>query len=254
MIENLCNLEELKIGHHTFKTLELQDNKVDDLKKLLVSELPETYLSKSSFEETMKSLGESVAFKKLKLKFPTKKNIRSGDVGEVMARTYIEKHLDYRVPIKKLQWRDHRDMAMRGDDVIAISIDGNNIKFIKCEAKSVQKLSNAILNEARKELDQYEGKPSIHTLDFIIERLKSMGDKEKELAFKLEKHIYNEQIKLQDVSHLLFVFTKSNPNLLQKTAFEAYKGNICQISIGLKIKEHQNFIRSVFVSLDEPYE
>lgn len=251
MIEDLCDLDEINIGQHTFKVLELKEDNFDALKNLLISEFPETYLSKLSFERTMVLLGKEAAYKKLKSKFPRGKKLRSGDVGEVISRTYIEKHLDYVVPIKKLQWRDHREMAMRGDDVIAIKIDGDEIKFIKCEAKSVQSLNTNTLEEARKELDQYDGKPSPHSLDFIIERLYEI--KNEELATKLEMHKYNNQIRKKDVKHLLFVFTKSNPNNLQKVAFEAYEGEYCQISVGLKIKKHQDFITSVFKELDDIY-
>ena len=208
MIESLCTLTEVKRDQHTFKALELKDENFETLKNILVSEFSETYLSKSSFERTMKSLGQQAAYSKLKSKFPQGKKLRSGDVGEVISRTYIEKHLDYVVPIKKLQWRDHREMAMRGDDVIAIKIDGDDIRFIKGEAKSVQSLNNKTLAEARKELDQHDGKPSPHSLDFIIERLHDIGNEE--LAEKLEVHKHHKRIRKQDVKHLLFVFTNSN--------------------------------------------
>ncbi|MFX2144868.1 Hachiman antiphage defense system protein HamA [Acinetobacter baumannii] len=252
MIESLCELAELKLDQHTFKVLELKDENFEALKNILVSEFPETYLSKSSFERTMELLGQQAAYSKLKSKFPKGKKLRSGDIGEVISRTYIEKHLDYIVPIKKLQWRDHREMAMRGDDVIAIKIDGDDIKFIKCEAKSVQSLNRNTLEEARKELDQHDGKPSPHSLDFIIERLYEIGNKE--LAEILEVHKYHKRIRKQDVNHLLFVFTKSNPNLLQKNAFEAYTGDFCQISVGLKTKKHQELITTVFEELNNKYE
>src|SRR5690606_21510591 len=140
----------------------LKDENFETLKNILVSEYSETYLSKSSFERTMKSLGQQAAYSKLKSKFPQGKKLRSGDVGEVISRTYIEKHLDYVVPIKKLQWRNHREMDMRGNDVIAIKIDGDEKQFIKGEAKSVQSMNNKTLDEARKELDQHDGKPSPH--------------------------------------------------------------------------------------------
>ena len=252
MIESLCTLTEVKRDQHTFKALELKDENFETLKNILVSEFSETYLSKSSFERTMKSLGQQAAYSKLKSKFPQGKKLRSGDVGEVISRNYIEKHLDYVVPIKKLQWRDHREMAMRGDDVIAIKIDGDDIQFIKGEAKSVQSMNNKTLDEARKELDQHDGKPSPHSLDFIIERLHDIGNEE--LAEKLEVHKHHKRIRKQDVKHLLFVFTNSNPNLLQKTAFEAYTGDFCQISIGLKTEKHQDIVTSVFEELNSKYE
>lgn len=58
MIESLCTLTEVKRDQHTFKALELKDENFETLKNILISEFSETYLSKSSFERTMKSLGQ----------------------------------------------------------------------------------------------------------------------------------------------------------------------------------------------------
>lgn len=55
MIESLCTLAEIQLDQHNFKVLELKDENFDALKNILVSEFPETYLSKSSFERTMKA-------------------------------------------------------------------------------------------------------------------------------------------------------------------------------------------------------
>ena len=53
-----------------------------------------------------------------------------------MATDYIEEETGYTVPIRKLRWRDHMNMSMRGDDVIGIVITPQNqtLKFLKAEA------------------------------------------------------------------------------------------------------------------------
>ena len=55
------------------------------------------------------------------------RQIRSGDLGEIYATEWIDAHSGgYRAPIKRLRWKDHRNMAMRGDDVIGILQDAAN--------------------------------------------------------------------------------------------------------------------------------
>ena len=252
MIEDLCEITEVKLNQHIFKVLNLKDEYFLHFKELIIAKLPEYYLSTTSFQRTMILLGKEAAYKKLKLKFPQVLKLRSGDLGEVISSSYIEHHLDYLVPINKIQWRDHRDMAMRGDDVIALKIEGDNFKFIKCESKSAQKLSTSTLDEARKELDSFDGRPSPHSIEFIIERLYESG--KQSLAEKLEIFNYTKTIKKSDVKHLLFVITKSNPDSLQRKAFESYIGDFCQISIGMKVDKHPELVNEVFSGLEKKYE
>ena len=50
--------------------------------------------------------------------------MRSGDLGEIYATEWIDSsERRLRAPIKRLRWKDHRNMAMRGDDVIGILQD-----------------------------------------------------------------------------------------------------------------------------------
>ena len=52
------------------------------------------------------------------------------------------------------------------------------------------------------------------------------------------------------MEHLLFTFTGSNPNNLQKEILEAYDGDIRQHAVGLRIKTHQKFIADVFEEVE----
>ena len=63
------------------------------------------------------------------------------------------------LPIKRLRWKDHRNMAMRGDDVIAILQDAQTqrLHFLKTEAKSRAALTAQVLTEARAGLDKDGG-------------------------------------------------------------------------------------------------
>ena len=121
----------------------------------------------------------------MKTKLPTKKNIRSGDLGEILSTEFIDAETPYQVSIKRLRWKDHRDMAMRGDDVIGIipASEDKKINFLKTEAKSRAALNTATVQQARAALNDHDGLPSPHALAFVADRLYEMGNEELPASF-----------------------------------------------------------------------
>ena len=73
----------------------------------------------------------------VKNRLPTGKAIRSGDLGEILATEYVDQETNSRVPIKRLRYKDDQQMAMRGDDVIAVRPGPKRMtQVLKVEAKS----------------------------------------------------------------------------------------------------------------------
>ena len=228
------------------RILELKADAFDDLVATMVDTLPDHYIAPEAIAGTLERLGKSAAAAKLRVKIPEVKKIRSGDIGEVLTTDYVEDYTDYIVPIRKLRWSDHPNMAMRGDDVIGILVnpEEQTIRFLKAEAKSYKALSRKVLQEARTELDLDDGLPAPHALAFVSERLREIGNQK--LADLIEKVQLVDGISASQVEHLLFTFTASNPVTLQKEALESYDGNIKQSSVGFRVAEHQEFIARVY--------
>ena len=233
-------------GQHLFKKVKLKGAEFQSLIEELTDLLPDYYVDPLSMASTLERLGKPAAAAKLRLKLPEVTKIRSGDIGEILTTDYIDEKTIFSVPIRKLRWKDHRNMAMRGDDVIGVLINQENqtIKFLKAEAKSNQSLSRNILIKARDELDLDEGLPAPHALEFVAERLRETGNQA--LANLIEKAQLVDGIGTSQVEHLLFTFTASNPERLQKEAFENYSGNIKQSSVGFQVSNHQKLIGSVY--------
>lgn len=234
------------VNQHSFRVLTLKQQEFDNLKNALIGVLPDYYVDPQSIAGTLARLGKSAAAQKLLTKIPEVKNIRSGDIGEILASDYIEESLGFNVPIRKLRWRDHRNMAMRGDDVIGIIVDQQQqtIKFLKAEAKANKKLGRGILEDARKELDLDDGFPAPHALEFVAERVRETGNQA--LSDLIEKVQLVDGIRANQVEHLLFTFTASNPGTLQKESLDAYDGNIKQTSVGFRVTDHQELIAGVY--------
>lgn len=234
------------LNNHTFKKIEFIETQFQNLVNELINILPNYYVDPLSIAQTLERLGKPAAANKLRIKLPEAIKTRSGDIGEILTTDYIDEKTIYSVPIKKLRWKDHRNMPMRGDDVIGILVNQKlqTIKFLKAESKSNKAISRAVLSKAREELDLDKGLPAPHALEFVAERLRETG--RQDLANLIEKAQLVDGINSNQVEHLLFTFTSSDPDTLQKESFETYAGDIKQSSVGFKINQHRELIENVF--------
>lgn len=209
--------------------------------------VPSHYASEEQVARALARLGKPAAAALIESKLPTTKQIRSGDLGEIYATDWIEAHSGgYRAPIKRLRWRDHRNMAMRGDDVIGILQDpqSQRLQFLKTEAKSRAALTTQVLTEARAGLDKDGGLPSAHALHFISARLLELDSLP--LADAIDDALLKHGIPPQSVRHLLFTFSGNAPDAMLAASLQAYPGPINQWGIGLRVEGHGAFIGAVY--------
>lgn len=180
-------------------------------------------------------------------KLPTTKAIRSGDLGEIFATEWINAHSGgYHAPIKRLRWKDHRNMAMRGEDVIGIHQDPKTqrLQFLKTEAKSRATLTAQVVTEARGNLDKDAGLPSGHALSFISERLLDLGNEP--LTDAIDDALLKYGIPPASVRHLLFTFSGNSPEAMLTASLQTYSGVFNQWGIGLHVDGHAAFIGSIY--------
>lgn len=241
-----CELAQEHMGNRELRTLTVIDGNAEAAVTQLADIVPNHYIDPLSIAHTLERLGKPAAAEKLRSKLPQTKKMRSGELGEILATEYVESHTDYSVPIKKLRWSDHREMAMRGDDVIGIKRSRGNtrLRFLKTEAKSRAVASTEVLEEARGALDADESKPAPHALAFVADRLREAGDIE--LADLIDEAQWKHGIAKRQLEHLLFLFSGSCARKLQKKILEDYQGDIPQIAVTVRAKDHQVFISDVF--------
>lgn len=209
--------------------------------------VPGHYASEEQVARAFARLGKPSAAALIESKLPTTKQIRSGDLGEIYATEWINAHSGgYSAPIKRLRWKDHRNMAMRGDDVIGVLNDpqSERLQFLKTEAKSRAILSAQVLTEARAGLDKDGGLPSAHALHFISARLLELGNLP--LADAIDDALLKLGISPRDVRHLLFTFSGNAPDALLDASLQAYAGPIDQRGVGLRVEGHGAFIGAVY--------
>jgi hypothetical protein len=88
--------------------------------------------------DDVQRLGYKVAAEILRAQLPQTDRGRSGDLGEILATELVEEEIGLRVPVRRLRYKDGRNMAMRGDDFIGAGYGGDDTKLwlLKGEAKS----------------------------------------------------------------------------------------------------------------------
>lgn len=209
--------------------------------------VPTHYAAEERIARALQRLGKPAAAQLIIDSLPQTAQIRSGDLGEIYAMEWINAHSGYRAPIKRLRWKDHRNMAMRGDDVIGLILDPatRRLRFLKTEAKSRVTLRAQTLQEARAGLDKDGGRPSSHALAFVSARLLELGN-EMPLVDAIDDALCRHGVPIESVRHLLFTFSGNAPEALLTQALQAYPGPIGQLGVGLHVDGHAEFVGAVY--------
>lgn len=243
--DDWCTIVSSNVGAHSLQVLSSKPGDLDQGIEETAAIVPTHYAAEERLAHLLKRFGKLGAAQFIEGKLPTTKQIRSGDLGEILATEFIAAKTEYSAPIKRLRWKDHRNMAMRGEDVIGIAIDDNGtIKILKTEAKSRVTLSSAVVASARSGLDKDNGLPSAHALSFISTRLFESGYQD--LANAIDDAQLVHGIKGHNVKHLLFTLSGNNPMNLLQNSLKAYVGAIAQTSVGIRITGHADFVKSVY--------
>lgn len=243
---NWCDQAVEDVGPHTLHVMTARAEDTAHGRAAVAGIVPGHYAAEEQVARILRRLGRPATAAFIEGKLPTTKAIRSGDLGEILATEYIADLTPYSVPIKRLRWKDHRNMAMRGDDVIGLIRDPatGRLRFLKAEAKSRAALPAGVVAEARSGLDKDSGLPSPHALQFISARLMEAG--EDDLADAIDDALLKHGIAPQSVKHLLFTFSGNDPANHLRASLQDYAGGIAQQCVGIRVAAHGAFVAEVY--------
>ena len=194
------------------------------------------------------SLGATETAKIVREQLPSTQRARSGDMGEILATELAENELQYSVPIRRLRWKDGRNTALRGDDLIGV-IDGDiTLRLLKGESKSRAALSSTTVKEAGETLDMNRGRPHRHSVIFVANCLRQQS--REALAQKLEEAALN-GFRSASVAHMLFVLSGNSPGRLLSQHLKSIAARRARIryAVGVQIPDHREFIQELFEEL-----
>lgn len=217
----------------------------------LIERVRSHYKSLESIRQDIETLGFSDAAAVLKLLMPgaDDKKDKSGGLGEIIAVELVEEKLNYKVPIRKLHYKDHRSMAMRGDDFIGVTYteQDNKLYLLKGEAKSAQNIGSDTIDAAREALEDYHGRCTPHSLLFVAERLLQSNDgNDKSIGRKLQKEAIHGTLPKNRIGHFLFTLTGFPAKPAHLADFENADPERPQYIVNFRIADHSGFIDKVF--------
>ena len=244
LFDQWCDEVTHVIGVHSIVVLRTDEQREAVGLEAVAKAIPAQYVSTRRYARLLKLLGKNGAAEYLRDRLPQAQALRSGDLGEVLALTFVEEHTAWGHTVKKLRWKDHRDMPMRGDDLLAIRVDGDQVRLLKGEAKSRRRMSRHVLQEAEEALKANDGRPSPHALAFYADRLDEEGHDD--LADAILTMQYGHGIPTNRVSHMLFSFSGNDPESLLRGLLENYEGEFEQAYVGLCVENHRRFVHDVF--------
>jgi hypothetical protein len=231
------------VPHPRHNIIKLESNPpYKDVIKELSDKIPSHYVP----HEILEKWGRTRLAKYLINKLPTKQNSRSGELGEILATEYINGGgLPFEVPIKRLRWKDTREWPMRGEDVLAFNFKATKLGLLKVEAKSYKQLTDKVVSQARKALDNNSGLPLPYTLGFIMERL--YESKQDAKADRIEEYVSGKLPAESQIAHLMFTFSQNDPvHAFMTDTQEKKKKAIKQHYVALLVAEHQEIIREAY--------
>jgi hypothetical protein len=237
--------EKITINRHTLWLLCEKENTRSGVTAKLRSLMQDHYVAPEVTAQQLARWGAPETAKLLRERLPTKKTSRSGEIGEILATEIAEAYMGYDVPIRRLRWKDGRDMALRGDDIIGVTPGtSGKPRFLKGEAKSREQLSSSVVNEAAAALDRDNGRPSRHSVVFLCDRLREQQkhDEAAQLEYAL-LHSFNGH----SVEHLLFALSGNNPRrFLHSHLMECTQNQCCRYAVGVHIEDLGKFIEQLF--------
>ncbi len=218
----------------------------------VLSQLGETV--KAHYDETdriaddVARLGYKAAAKILRALLPQSPRARSGDLGEILASEMVEEDTDFRVPVRRMRFKDGREVPMRGDDFIGVAVDDEDrLRLLKGESKSRAVLNATTIAEARKALNRDGGRCTPNSLVFVANRLLESKDKDEQaLGRALRDEVALKALRPHRIDHMLFTLSGNAATARLETDLASADDKRHQHVVNLMIDDHQDFIAKVY--------
>lgn len=230
-------------GRHILNLLFEIDGARESIKDDLRQTIRDHYMDPEIASRRLDDIGASGLAAIFQQILPQTPTARSGDMGEILATETAECVLGFEVPVRRLQWKDGREMALRGDDIIGV-IQNTRLTFLKGESKSRQSLGRTPLQEATDALVANRGRPSPTSVMFIANVLRERS--QDELATLMETAVV-EGFDGYRVEHFVFALSGNNPTSHLTEHLEANTSRQRkQHYVGLHVEGHGEFVRDLF--------
>lgn len=247
LFDDWCKINRKENGRKRLWKLTEKNNGREAIKALLWKTVRSHYDSLDRIAEDVKRLGYKGAAKILRERLPRAKRQRSGDLGEILASELVEEKVGFRVPVRRMRYKDGREVPLRGDDFIGVGYDKDDgLRFLKGESKSRQVLNEKTIAEAREALNRNNGRCTPISLLFVADRLLDREGDEAELGRAIREEVGTKTLRPNRIDHVLFTLSGNTPPAALRNDLEAADARRRHTVINMWIKDHQKFISETY--------
>lgn len=254
LYERWCKSTKAKDKRKHYWTYVEKDGGRDEVRDDLATTIRSHYDRLERIADDVERLGYEVAGEILRSAMPQTVKGRSGDLGEILATELVEEEIGLRVPIRRLRYKDGRNMAMRGDDFIGAGYDetGEKLWLLKGEAKSYKVLGKATVVSARNVLNRDNGRCTPDSLLFVANRLlESANSDDNELGRNLRDEVGLKTLRANRIDHMLFTVSGNGPHASLKEDLEAAEANRDHYVVNIHVEDHQDFIAAMYMEAED---
>lgn len=248
LYDDWCDCDREKTGRKTYlKYVEKRGGR-ETIRDRLCEIVRTHYDTAERLADDVAELGYEKASAMLREMLPTSSRARSGDLGEILAAELTEEELEFDVPVRRMRYKDGREVPLRGDDFIGVNFSENDggLWLLKGEAKSRKVLGPGTISQARNALNQHDGRCTPASLLFVANRLLE-GDKDQaKLGRLIRNEVGSKALRKDRIDHALFTLSgNAPPEALQNDLHAADAGRNHTV-VNLHIEDHPAFIAEIY--------
>jgi hypothetical protein len=255
LYDKWCETTKDKYERKEYRCLVEKAGGRDAIRAALVKTVRSNYDRLDRIADDIARLGYKGAAEILRAQLPQTAKGRSGDLGEILATELVEEEIGLRVPVRRLRYKDGRNMAMRGDDFIGAGYGPGNdgeLWLLKGEAKSNKVLGKATVTAARKVLNRDSGRCTPDSLLFVANRLLESDDADDlALGRAIRDEVGLKALRAGRIDHMLFTMSGNAAPAALKEDLEAAGTNRDQFVVNLRIEDHQDFIKEMYEEAED---
>ncbi|KTE02504.1 hypothetical protein ATE68_06660 [Sphingopyxis sp. H038] len=254
LYDRWCDSTKEKNERKHYWTFVEKDGGRADIRNDLAETIRSHYDRLERIAEDVDRLGYKVAAEILREAMPQTAKGRSGDLGEILATELVEEGIGLRVPVRRLRYKDGRNMAMRGDDFIGAGYGGKNEKLwlLKGEAKSNKVLGKSTVTSARKVLNRDNRRCTPDSLLFVANRLlESVDPDDNALGRSLRDEVGLKTLRANRIDHMLFTVSGNGPHASLKNDLEATGSDRDHYVVNIHVADHQDFIADMYQGAED---
>jgi hypothetical protein len=248
LYEEWCDCDRIEQGRKTYLKYVEKNGGRDAVRKKLTEVVRNHYDTSERIAADVVELGYDGAAAILRELLPAGSRARSGDLGEILASELTQEVLDFEVPVRRMRYKDGREVPMRGDDFIGVNVssEGGELWLLKGEAKSRRNLQKGTISEAREALNRCDGRCTPSSLLFVANRLLEGSDEDAELGRLIRNEVGRKALRKDRIDHALFTMSGNTPPQALEDDLAAADAGRHHTVINLRIEDHPHFIADIY--------